>query len=50
MHPRLPQLFSSFGAFKCEQGSRLEKAMYNDMSQHDLVARSMKKRPLVLCR
>lgn len=46
MHPRLPSLVTSFLEYKRTYGSKLEKDLYRDMSQHDLVARLIKQRPL----
>ncbi|KAF2771891.1 hypothetical protein EJ03DRAFT_357016 [Teratosphaeria nubilosa] len=45
MHPRLPTLISSFLKYKRQQGSALEKALYKNMSESDLVARLIKMRP-----
>lgn len=46
MHPRLPSLVTSFLDYKRTHGSKLEKKLYQDMSQHDLVARMIKQRTL----
>lgn len=46
MHPRLPRLVTAFVQLKGIHGSDIEKAMYKDMSQHDLVARLVEKRCL----
>ncbi|CAK1361479.1 hypothetical protein CB0940_03148 [Cercospora beticola] len=46
LHPRLPQLFSSFLEFKRKRGSNLEQGLYAQMNAHDLAARLIKKRAL----
>ncbi|KAH9824594.1 MAP kinase kinase kinase [Teratosphaeria destructans] len=46
LHPRLPALISSFLHYKRQQGSAIEKALYKEMSESDLVARLIKMRPL----
>ncbi|KAK5121654.1 hypothetical protein LTR85_004826 [Meristemomyces frigidus] len=46
MHPRLPSLVTAFLEYKRANGSKLEKELYKGMSQHDLVARLIKQRPL----
>ncbi|KAK4541625.1 hypothetical protein LTR36_007769 [Oleoguttula mirabilis] len=46
MHPRLPSLVTAFLAYKRAHGSILERDLYETMSQHGLVARLVKQRPL----
>lgn len=46
MHPRLPMLITAFLQYKRKFGSKIERALYQDMSQPDLVARLVKNRPL----
>lgn len=47
LHPRFPKLVSAFLDFKREHGSDIERTLYTSMSQHDLIARLIKKRPLM---
>ena len=39
LHPRLPMLITAFLKLKLKYGSEIEKRIYNNMSQHDLVGR-----------